>query len=107
MRWTTWLVSISVVCVGCTSKVGGNGSNLDVPVYPKAKIIMSGENQGIMGTNFETTDPREKVIAYYEEQLGTKQASGAIKASKAGHQITVIITDAGGGRTAGVITETK
>ncbi len=76
-------------------------------MYPGAKIVTNGENGGIIGANLQTTDTLKQVIEFYERELGTKWDAGAIKGTKEGHRISVIVTVAGEKKTMIGITETK
>ena len=54
--------------------------------------------------------PRQDVINFYVKDLGLGADAangGPLKGKKNGHDITVIVTDAGGGKTAVSITEPK
>jgi len=83
----TLLYAIAIVAftfvAGCsTSKTASSGSNdaggpiteakLGIKLYPGAAIVTSGETDQVVSANLRTPDPAEKVIGFYETELGTK-----------------------------------
>jgi hypothetical protein len=92
---------------GCTNaRIGSSAAGVFIPNYPGAQVVSNGENGSIIGANLTTTDPMAKVEQYYAGQLGVPPA-GSMHGTKNGHQINVIVSDAGGGKTAVAITELK
>ncbi len=82
----------------------------DVAIYPGAKIVSNGENNGVIGANLEVMDSRDHVIAFYAKELGVPVSpggSGSLAGQKGGHKITIIVTDAGKGKTSVSIIEPK
>lgn len=73
-------------------------AKLGVKIYPGSRIVTSGETAEIVSANLETGDAAEKVIKFYEEELGTaKDASGMIKAKKDGRTFVVNAVPSGAG----------
>ena len=96
--------------IGCDVKTGSGASMPDIAIYPGSKIIINGENQGIKSAVVQVTDDRKKVIAFYAKELGvTPDPSGAgnLKGTKNGHEISVIVTDAGEGKVSASISQPK
>jgi hypothetical protein len=94
---------------GCSNaRIGTAAAGVSIPNYPGARVVSNGENGSIIGANLTTTDPMPKVEQYYAGQLGVAPA-GSMHGTKNGHQINVIVSDAGAGagKTAVAITELK
>lgn len=97
-----------LVLLGCDAKTGANANMPDVALYPGAKVVTNGENGGIIGANLMIEGATvQQVTDFYSKELGVSPAAGAIKGTKNGHDVSVIVTDAGQGKTAVVITQTK
>jgi hypothetical protein len=110
MKKTFFVVVLILSLIGCDVKTGSSASMPDIAIYPGSKIIMNGENQGVKSAVVEVTDDKQKVIAFYAKELGvTPDPSGAgnLKGSKGGHEISVIVTDAGQGKVSTSITQPK
>lgn len=110
MKKALFLIIPILILAGCDAKVGNNASMPEVAIYPGAKIVSNGENNGVKGANLEISDSKEKVISFYAKELGvTPDPSGAgnLAGSKNGHKIQIIVTDAGSGKTAVSIIQPK
>ena len=110
MKFSQGVIVAIFVLVGCDAKIGKDAGLPDVAIYPGAKITSNGENNGVIGANLEITDSPAKVIAFYAKELGvTPDPSGAgnLKGTKNGHEFTIIVTPAAGGKTAVTIVEPK
>ena len=109
MRKTLPLIVVAMLC-GCDARTGSSAQMPDVAVYPGAKVVSNGENNGVIGANLEVVAPRPQVIAFYAKELGTQpdpSGAGNLSGTKAGHQVKIIVTDAGQGKTAVSIIEPK
>ena len=53
-------------------------AKLGVKIYPGARIVTSGETDEIVSANLRTPDPVEKVIAFYETELGAKASGDSV-----------------------------
>ncbi len=103
-------VAFAVLLLGCDAKTGSSAQMPDIGVYPGAAVVSNGENHGIIGANLTVVAPQKDVIAYYAKELGVtgdQAGSGSLDGSHNGHAIHVIVTDAGQGKTAVVITQPK
>ena len=74
-------------------------ARLGVKIYPGAKIVTSGETDELVSANLRTSDPVEKVVAFYETELGAK-ASGdtvtyQISGQKGGKTYAIAINNDG------------
>ena len=106
-----FLLSLAALALyGCDAKTGGSANLPVVAIYPRAKILSHGENNGVIGANLEVAEATPKVIAFYAKELGiTPDPSGAgnLKGKKAGHDITIIVVPAGPGKTSVSIVQPK
>ena len=109
MKFLLLFAAIAFV-VGCgDSKPAATGSHdasgpitearLGVKIYPGATIVTSGETDELVSANLRTSDPVEKVIAFYETELGAK-ASGdtvtyQISGQKGGKTYVIAINNDG------------
>jgi len=98
----------ALLLIGCDAKVGANAGMPDVAVYPGAKVVSNGENQGIIGANLMVPNATvDTVTQFYSKELSATPQAGAIRGTKNGHAVTVIVTNAGPGSVAVAITEVK
>ena len=110
MKKTFFVVMLILSLIGCDAKTGSSASMPDIATYPGSNIIINGENQGVKSAVVQVTDSKEKVIAFYAKELGvTPDPSGAgnLKGTKGGHEISVIVTDAGQGQVSASISQPK
>jgi hypothetical protein len=103
MKKTFFVVVLILSLIGCDVKTGSSASMPDIAIYPGSKIIMNGENQGVKSAVVEVTDDKQKVIGVTPDPSG----AGNLKGSKGGHEISVIVTDAGQGKVSTSITQPK
>lgn len=95
---------------GCDAKTGSSSNLPAVAIYPGAKIVSNGENNGVIGANLEVADAPAKVIAFYAKELGvTPDPSGAgnLKGKKGGHELTILVVPSGPGKTSVSIIQPK
>ncbi len=107
MKFCFAALAVLVVLVGCDVRTGKDSNLPDVPMYPGAKIVLNGENQGVVSCVLETPDPRAKVVDFYMKALNGKNEAGAITGERNGHAIRVIVTDPPGTKTHMAITQPK
>lgn len=96
--------------LGCDARTGSGAKLPDVAIYPGAKIVSNGENNGVIGANLEVIAPRPQVVAFYAKELGKQpdpSGAGNLSGTKNGHQVNIIVSDAGAGKTAVSIIEPK
>jgi hypothetical protein len=85
MKYTllTVLLTAIVFAAGCGSSSADATGNHDasgpitearlgVKIYPGATIVTSGETDEVVSANLRTPDSVDKVIAFYEAELGVK-----------------------------------
>ncbi|MEO6787220.1 MAG: hypothetical protein ABI318_13900 [Chthoniobacteraceae bacterium] len=73
-------------------------AKLGVKIYPGARIVTSGETEEVVSANLETSDAPEKVIKFYEQELGAaKDSSGMVMAKKNGRTFVVNAVPSGAG----------
>lgn len=73
-------------------------AKLGVKIYPGARIVTSGETGEVVSANLETSDAPEKVIKFYEGELGTaRDQSGMVMAKKNGRTFVVNAVPSGAG----------
>jgi hypothetical protein len=74
-------------------------ARLGLKLYPGATIVTSGETDDVVSANLRTPDPAEKVIAFYERELGAKgsgdRASYQLSGSKGGKTYAIAINNDG------------
>jgi hypothetical protein len=76
-------------------------AKLGLKIYPGAKIVTSGETAEIVSANLRTADAPDKVIAFYEAELGSKgegdaQTAYTISGTKAGRKFAVSLNSVDG-----------
>jgi hypothetical protein len=111
------LLALALTLIGCGPKSepsssaapkasGGNHdaggpiteAKLGTKLYPGARIVTSGETDEIVSANLETSDTTEKVIAFYENELGAaKGSSSMVKVKKNGRTFVVSTSPSGSG----------
>jgi len=72
---------------------------LGVKIYPGAKIVTSGETDEVVSANLFTSDPAEKVVKFYAQELGAEYSGVklSIMGEKNGRKYAIsIIPDTGG-----------
>ncbi len=121
-------LAVSLIAVICTFSIGcshssddkKSGSTVDAPktvsgshdpggpiseerlgvkIYPGAKLVTSGETDEVVSANLFTTDPAEKVVKFYTQELGADFNGPALTISgqKNGRAYSIsIIPDTGG-----------
>jgi hypothetical protein len=83
------LLAVAAFVVGCgDSKPAATGSQdasgpiteakLGVKIYPGATIVTSGETDEVVSANLRTSDPVQKVVAFYEAELGAKASGDSV-----------------------------
>ena len=110
MKKTLLTALIVFSLMGCDVKTGSSASMPDIAIYPGSKIIMNGENQGVKSAVVQVTDDKKKVIAFYAKELGVNadpSGAGNLKGTKGGHEISIIVTDAGEGKVSASISQPK
>ena len=53
-------------------------AKLGVKIYPGATIVTSGETDEVVSANLRTSDPVQKVVAFYETELGAKASGDSV-----------------------------
>ena len=75
-------------------------AQLGVKFYPGARVVTSGETDSVLSANLETSDPSDKAVAFYENELGAKSDGGSpvatISGKKGAVQYAISITTASG-----------
>jgi hypothetical protein len=108
---TFFLLAIMAFACGCgASKTATTATpapagpitedRLGLKIYPAATIVTSGETDEVVSANLRTPDSADKVIAFYEAELGAKgsgdPAAYTISADKKGRKFAISInTDQG------------
>jgi len=94
-----------------TAETGGLPANFpkDVPIYPGAKVVAGATSGADAGVTFETSDPPEKVMNLYKEELprnGWKEIKPVsvaglytVGATKDGRTLGITITALGSSKT--------
>ena len=87
--------------LGCGSQTatapGGpiTEARLGVKIYPGATMVTSGETDEVVSANLRTPDSADKVIAFYEGEIGTKgsgdPAASTISGEKKGKKYAISI----------------
>jgi hypothetical protein len=90
-------------CATSTTDASGNHdasgpiaeARLGMKIYPGAQIVTSGETDQVVSANLRTPDSPEKVIGFYEAELGAKgsgdPAMYQISGQKGGRKFSVSI----------------
>ena len=97
-------LALALTLVGCNSKSESptsdtptandeapiTESQLGINFYPRARIVTSEVTEQMVTANLETPDTVEKVLRFYEEQLGVaRDTFGTIMAEKNGRVYAV------------------
>jgi hypothetical protein len=102
------LLTVAAFVVGCgdsksTATAGQDASGpitearLGVKIYPGATMVTSGETSEVVSANLRTADPVQKVVAFYETELGAKASiDGSISGQKGGKTYAIAINSSDG-----------
>src|ERR1044072_3698868 len=75
-----------------------------IPIYPGAKVLTRHDKDKTVNAEIETTDPFEKVVAYYEKELSAKRKGNeslvTIEGAKGEYSYGIVIAPKQGGLTA-------
>ena len=72
---------------------------LGVKIYPGARIVTSGETPEIVSANLETADAMDKVVKFYQQELGLPTdgpAEGTLTAKKNNRMYAISVIPSGG-----------
>jgi hypothetical protein len=97
------IMAFAFGCGGSTSATTGTSApagaisedRLGVKIYPGSRIVTSGETDEVVSANLRTPDSADKVIAFYEGELGAKgsgdPAAYVISGEKKGKKYAISI----------------
>lgn len=105
------LLLIALALAGChatigDARLGKDAQSVSVPIYPGATGLDNGENNGVIGATFNSSDPVQKVREFYAKELGVT-AAGSMKGMKNGHEVSIIIVPGSKATTSVSIIEKK
>jgi hypothetical protein len=89
----------------------GSLASAGIPMYPGANVSSSDIKDQLISANMTTADTVDQVIAYYEKELGVKpKREGPLTTFdvlKNGMQFAVVVTNAKGSTSIGILGERK
>ncbi|MBS1701504.1 MAG: hypothetical protein JST12_07580 [Armatimonadetes bacterium] len=108
-KWVPFAVAVAAM-IGCDARTGSSAQLPHAKLYPGAKIISNGENQGVVGANLTTPDSPKQVIEFYCKEFGVPNKgydSQTFDVVSEGHKMQIMVTRGIKGLTAISIIEPK